>query len=138
MTRSKPPESTPRAALRRLLGDARGGITVVAALVIPVLALLTCGAIDLAAVNADHSALQDAADATALAMAKQLGVASSTGNASSPTRVAVRTLEAASGRRRCRRPTSSKAPIISHVARRKIPPNKGSSSFMTGLAWMKV
>ncbi len=79
MTRSKPPERKRRAALRRLLGDARGGITVVAALVIPALALLTCGAIDLAAVNADHSAIQDAADATALAMAKQLGVASSAG-----------------------------------------------------------
>jgi Flp pilus assembly protein TadG len=79
MTRSKPPEGERRAALRRLLGDARGGITVVAALVIPALALLTCGAIDLAAVNADHSALQDAADATALAMAKQLGVSTSAG-----------------------------------------------------------
>ena len=80
MTRSKPPERKRRAALRRLLGDARGGITVVAALVVPALALLTCGAIDLAAVNADHSAMQDAADATALAMAKQLGVATQHGH----------------------------------------------------------
>ena len=48
-------------------------------MVIPALALLTCGAIDLAAVNADRSAMQDAADATALAMAKQLGIASNTG-----------------------------------------------------------
>jgi Flp pilus assembly protein TadG len=79
MIRSKPPEPTLWAAPRRLLGDARGGIAVVAALVIPALALLTCGAIDLAAVNADHSALQDAADATALAMAKQLGVSTSSG-----------------------------------------------------------
>jgi Flp pilus assembly protein TadG len=79
MITSKPPEQAFGKALRRLLGDARGGITVVAALVIPVLALLTCGAIDLAAVNADHSALQDAADATALAMAKQLGVATNAG-----------------------------------------------------------
>ncbi|HWF78347.1 MAG TPA: pilus assembly protein TadG-related protein [Caulobacteraceae bacterium] len=54
-------------------------MAVIIALVIPVLALLTCGAIDLAAVNADQHALQDAADATALAMAKQLGVASTAG-----------------------------------------------------------
>ena len=80
MIRSKLPEQPlGKARLARLLGDARGGITVVAALVIPVLALLTCGAIDLAAVNADHSSMQDAADATALAMAKQLGVATSAG-----------------------------------------------------------
>ena len=59
--------------------DARGGMTVIIALVIPALALLTCGAIDLAAVNADRSSMQDAADATALAMAKQLGVASTAG-----------------------------------------------------------
>jgi hypothetical protein len=52
---------------------------VIVALVVPALALLACGAIDLAAVNADRSALQDAADATALAMAKQLGVASNAG-----------------------------------------------------------
>ena len=63
----------------RLWADARGGITLIIALVIPALALLVCGAIDLAAVNADRAAMQDAADATALAMAKQLGVASTAG-----------------------------------------------------------
>jgi Flp pilus assembly protein TadG len=63
----------------RFWTDARGGVAVIAALVIPALALLACGAIDLAAVNADRSAMQDAADATALAMAKQLGVASNAG-----------------------------------------------------------
>lgn len=81
MTRSKPPERVrrlPRAG-RRLWRDARGGVATIAALVIPVLALLTCAAIDLAGVNADHSALQDAADATALAMAKQLGIATAAG-----------------------------------------------------------
>ena len=45
----------------------------------PALALLACGAVDLAAVNSDHTAMQDAADATALAMAKQLGVATAAG-----------------------------------------------------------
>jgi Flp pilus assembly protein TadG len=84
MTRSKPPERARGPARHkrrpgRFWTDARGGVAVVAALVIPVLALLACGAIDLAAVNADRSAMQDAADATALAMAKQLGVASNTG-----------------------------------------------------------
>ena len=63
----------------RFWSDARGGVAVIAAMVIPALALLTCGAIDLAAVNADRSSMQDAADATALAMAKQLGIASSNG-----------------------------------------------------------
>ncbi|HXQ13309.1 MAG TPA: pilus assembly protein TadG-related protein [Caulobacteraceae bacterium] len=45
----------------------------------PALALLACGAIDLAGLNSDHTAMQDAADATALAMAKQLGVATAAG-----------------------------------------------------------
>ncbi len=84
MTRSRPPEPALGAArwwrvAGRFWGDARGGITTIAALVVPAVALLACGAIDLAAVNADRSALQDAADSTALAMAKQLGVASNAG-----------------------------------------------------------
>ncbi|HZZ87001.1 MAG TPA: pilus assembly protein TadG-related protein [Caulobacteraceae bacterium] len=45
----------------------------------PSLALLACGAIDLASVNADRTAMQDTADATALAMAKQLGIATAAG-----------------------------------------------------------
>jgi len=79
MTGSKPREPGPRDAAGRLWRDVRGGVATIAALVIPVLALLTCAAIDLAGVNADHSALQDAADATALAMAKQLGIATAAG-----------------------------------------------------------
>ena len=59
--------------------DVRGGTAVIFALAAPALALLGCGAIDLASVNADHTAMQDAADATALAMAKQLGVATAAG-----------------------------------------------------------
>lgn len=74
MRRRGPPRPLP--ALRK---DQRGGVATIFALGAPVLALLACGAIDLASVNADHSALQDAADATALAMAKQLGVATDTG-----------------------------------------------------------
>jgi len=66
-------------ALRAFLSNARGGTAVIFALSAPALALLVCGAIDLAGVNSDHSAMQDAADATSLAMAKQLGVATAAG-----------------------------------------------------------
>jgi Flp pilus assembly protein TadG len=52
---------------------------VIFALSAPVLALLVAGAIDIAGVNTDHSAMQDSADATALAMAKQLGIATVVG-----------------------------------------------------------
>ena len=71
--------SGPLSALRTLLRDVRGGTAVIFALGAPALALLACGAIDLSGVNADHTAMQDAADATALAMAKQLGVATAAG-----------------------------------------------------------
>ena len=74
MTRFKP-----RELIARLFGEARGGTAVIFALGAPALALLACGAIDIAAVNSDHTAMQDAADATALAMAKQLGIATATG-----------------------------------------------------------
>jgi Flp pilus assembly protein TadG len=70
------------ARLERALGalsDRRGGTAVIFALVAPALALLACGAIDIAAVNSDRAAMQDTADATALAMAKQLGVSSAAG-----------------------------------------------------------
>jgi Flp pilus assembly protein TadG len=66
-------------ALRAFFREARGGTAVIFALGAPALALLACGAIDLAALNSDHSAMQDAADATALAMAKQLGIATAAG-----------------------------------------------------------
>jgi Flp pilus assembly protein TadG len=65
--------------LRTLLSNARGGTAVIFALGAPALALLVCGAIDVAGVNGDRSAMQDAADATSLAMAKQLGVATAAG-----------------------------------------------------------
>jgi len=52
---------------------------VIVALSAPVLIVLSCGAIDLASVNADRSAFQDAADATALSAARQLGVATNNG-----------------------------------------------------------
>jgi len=54
-------------------------MTVIIAITLPALLMLICAAIDLASLNADHSAMQDAADATALAMAKQLGVATASG-----------------------------------------------------------
>jgi Flp pilus assembly protein TadG len=65
--------------LLRALKDRRGGTAVIFALVTPALALLACGAIDLAGVNADRGAMQDTADATALAMAKQLSVSTAAG-----------------------------------------------------------
>ena len=40
---------------------------------------MACGAIALAQVNSDRTAMQDTADATALAMAKQLGIATAAG-----------------------------------------------------------
>ena len=64
---------------RRALSDRRGGTAVIFALGAPALALLACGAIDLAGVNSDRTAMQDSADATALAMAKQLGVSTAAG-----------------------------------------------------------
>jgi len=65
--------------LRAFLSNARGGTAVIFALGAPALALLVCGAIDVAGVNSDRSAMQDAADATSLTMAKQLGVATAAG-----------------------------------------------------------
>src|SRR6185437_6392328 len=41
--------------------------------------MLACGAVEIASLSAEHSAMQDAADATALAMAKQLDVATAVG-----------------------------------------------------------
>ena len=51
----------------------------IAAIVVPMLAVVGCGAIDLVSVGADRGSMQDVADATALAMAKQLGVATASG-----------------------------------------------------------
>jgi hypothetical protein len=64
---------------KRLVGDRRGGTLVIFAAVLPILLVLGCGAVDLAAVNGDRSAMQDAADATAIAMAKQLGLSTVAG-----------------------------------------------------------
>src|ERR1700712_710072 len=49
------------------------------AILLPVVAVLGCGSIDLASVVSDRRALQDAADAAALDGAKQLGVINTTG-----------------------------------------------------------
>ncbi|MDQ0466954.1 Flp pilus assembly protein TadG [Caulobacter ginsengisoli] len=66
-------------ALGRFLGrwrDARhGGVLVTFAIATPVIAVLVCAAIDLAAVSADKGALQDIADSAALQGAKQLSLA---------------------------------------------------------------
>jgi Flp pilus assembly protein TadG len=68
-----------RATRRAFWRDRRGGMTVILAIMLPALLMLVCAAIDLASLNAEHSQMQDAADATALAMAKQLGIATAAG-----------------------------------------------------------
>ena len=68
--------------LHRLLSmafDRRGGVAIIAAIFVPVVLVIGCGAVDLSAVRGDHSAMQDAADATALDAAKQLGIADNAG-----------------------------------------------------------
>jgi Flp pilus assembly protein TadG len=69
----------PLEIISALLREARGGTAVTFALAAPALALVGCGAIDLASVNSDRTAMQDASDATALAMAKQLSVSTAAG-----------------------------------------------------------
>ncbi len=61
----------------RWLGCRAGGVATIFAIAMPALALLVAGAVDLAQVEGDRRAMQDAADATALAMAKQLGLTTS-------------------------------------------------------------
>jgi Flp pilus assembly protein TadG len=63
------------ARVQALLRDRRAGIAVTFAIAVPALMMLACGAIELTSLSAEHSAMQDAADATALAMVKQLDVA---------------------------------------------------------------
>jgi Flp pilus assembly protein TadG len=65
--------------LHRFAQARGGGIAVMAAIFVPLLCVLACGAIDLSSVSADHSAMQDVADATALAAAKELGMTSASG-----------------------------------------------------------
>ncbi|HEX4196572.1 MAG TPA: pilus assembly protein TadG-related protein [Caulobacteraceae bacterium] len=59
--------------------DRGGGMAVIAAVLLPIILVLGCGAIDLSSVRGDYSAMQDAADATALDAAKQLGIADDAG-----------------------------------------------------------
>jgi hypothetical protein len=59
--------------------DRRGGVAMIAAIFVPVILVIGCGAVDLSAVRGDYSAMQDAADATALDAAKQLGIADDSG-----------------------------------------------------------
>ncbi|HEX3916775.1 MAG TPA: TadE/TadG family type IV pilus assembly protein [Caulobacteraceae bacterium] len=69
----------PLEIIRAFLRATRGGTAVTFALAAPVIALIACGAIDLASVNADRTSMQDASDATALAMAKQLSLSTPAG-----------------------------------------------------------
>lgn len=59
--------------------DARGGIAISFAIAAPVLAVLACGAIDLAAVSSSKNDLQAAADAAALNAAHQLDLTDEAG-----------------------------------------------------------
>ncbi len=65
--------------LTRLFRDRRGGTLTTFAIALPALATLAFGVIDLASVHTDKSRLQDLADATALAAAKQLSIVDDTG-----------------------------------------------------------
>ena len=56
-----------------------GGVAMIAAIFVPVILVIGCGAVDLSAVRGDYSAMQDAADAAALDAAKQLGIADNAG-----------------------------------------------------------
>jgi Flp pilus assembly protein TadG len=60
--------------VQRWYSNARGGIAVIFALAVPVIAVLACGVVDLAAVSADRNTLQDTADSAAIAAAKQLSL----------------------------------------------------------------
>ena len=65
--------------VERFQADRRGGIAMIFAIGAPVVAMLACGAIDLFAVHSSRVALQDAADAAALAAAKQIGMTDEVG-----------------------------------------------------------
>ena len=83
--------SRARGWLARFGVDRRGGIAMIFALSVPVIAVIACGAVDLAAVNADRNTLQDTADAAALSAAKQLTLAAD------PTAVGQRTQDYVGG-----------------------------------------
>ncbi|MCC7265886.1 MAG: hypothetical protein IT546_00950 [Caulobacteraceae bacterium] len=65
--------------LTAFAADRAGGIATIFAIGAPVVAMLACGAIDLFAVHASRTALQDAADAAALAAARQIGMTDEVG-----------------------------------------------------------
>ena len=67
--------------LRAFTRDRRGGLATVFGIALPVLAVVGCGAADLASVVSDKAKLQDVADAAALDGATQLSVANTTGAA---------------------------------------------------------
>jgi Flp pilus assembly protein TadG len=71
--------------LRRLLDrftrSRRGGVAVIFGIAVPVLAVIACGAVDLASVSSDKRKMQDVADAAALDGATQLSVANTEGAA---------------------------------------------------------
>ena len=63
----------------RLIADRRGGLATMAGILLPAGIVVGAAAIDLSSVYSDRGAMQQAADATALAMAKQLTVANVSG-----------------------------------------------------------
>ncbi|MBX3479797.1 MAG: hypothetical protein KF842_05315 [Caulobacter sp.] len=79
MTERASPAQRLRGLVLRLAGDRRGSVVTTFALSVPVIAILTLGAIDLASVSGDKGTVQDVADAAALVAAKQLGMADNNG-----------------------------------------------------------
>jgi Flp pilus assembly protein TadG len=74
MTRRQAILPTVRTLIGAILRHAGGGTAVTFAALVPILAVIGAGAIELGQLNADRSATQDAADAAALMGAKQLSV----------------------------------------------------------------
>jgi Flp pilus assembly protein TadG len=71
--------TTCRRGLKAFAANRRGGFVTTFALALPVVAVLSCGAIDLSSVSSARNKMQEVADAAALEGARQLSVANSQG-----------------------------------------------------------
>lgn len=69
----RPTGKSLRSLLRRFVRDAGGGIAIWAAILVPPIAVLTVGGVELASIASDRAKLQDAADMAALTAARELG-----------------------------------------------------------------
>ena len=84
--------------LRSLWRERRGGTAIIFAVSVPILAVLACAAVDLSSLSSDRSQMQDAADAAALAAARQLGISTQVGIEARARAFAVSALPAVSER----------------------------------------